>query len=238
MEENQNSDKINTEEIKKQATDTAKEVKEAVKNADFKKDVNATKGFLSNLFKNPINEIEKVAKSNKNEFLKIAIIVLVIWLVSVLIGSLISVFNSYSSIYGLHMSFGTFLKNSVNNVFSIVKSVISPVLSVVILSGIVYMMSKDKKRPFVQIITSIVIAKIPVVLASVLSLLGYISQVYKITSPFSGFCNVISIVLVYFTIKSLYTDDANDNVFIKNFAIIMGIFYVAKFIISFFGVSI
>lgn len=39
MEENQNNEKLDTNEIKKEAVDTAKEVKEAVKNADIKKDV-------------------------------------------------------------------------------------------------------------------------------------------------------------------------------------------------------
>lgn len=239
MEENknQNNEAINAEEIKKEASETAKEVKEAVKSADIKKDVNATKGFISNLFKNPIQEIETVAKSSKNEFLKIAIVVLVIWLAAVLIGAIINIFQSYSLVSSLYTSFGTFLKNSVNNVFSVVKAIITPLISLVILCGIVYLMAKDKKKPFVNIITSIVIAKIPVVLASVIGLLGNFSQVYKITSPFSGFCSVISTVLVYFSIKALY-GEKDDNSFIKKFAIIMGIFYIAKFIISFFGIYI
>lgn len=239
MEENknQNNEAINAEEIKKEASETAKEVKEAVKSADIKKDVNATKGFISNLFKNPIQEIETVAKSSKNEFLKIAIVVLVIWLAAVLIGAIIDIFQSYSLVSSLYTSFGTFLKNSVNNVFSVVKAIITPLLSLVVLCGIVYLMSKDKKKPFLNVATSIVIAKIPVVLASVVGLLGNFSQVYKITSPFSAFCSVISTVLVYFSIKALY-GETEDNSFIKKFTIIMGIFYIARFIISFFGIYI
>lgn len=240
MEENQNSnnEKINTEEIKKEAVNTAKEVKDAVKNTDIKKDVNATKGFISNFFKNPTHEIETVVNSSKNEFLKIAIIVLAIWLVAEFLDAVIGVFQSYSLVSSLYTNFGTFLKNSVNNVFSVVKSVITPFLSLVVLSGIVYIMAKDKKKPFIQVATSIVIAKIPVVLATVVGLLEVFgSQVYKITSPFSSFCSVISTVLLYFTIRSLY-DQKEDNSFIKKFAIIMGIFYIARFIISFFGIYI
>lgn len=238
MEQNQNNDKMNTEEIKKEVTDTAKEVKEAIKNADIKKDVNVAKGFISNLFKNPIQEIETVSNSSKNQFLKIAIVLLVIWLVAAFLGSVISIFQSYSVVSNMYTNFGTFLRNSVNNVFSVIKAVIAPLLSLVVLSGIVYLMSKDKKKPFLQVATSIVIAKIPVILASVISLLKIFGgQVYNITAPFSAFCSIISTVLLYFTIKALYVEK-EDNNFIKKFAIIMGIFYIVRFIISFFGITI
>lgn len=234
---NESNEKTNAEEIKKEAVDAAKEVKEAVKNTDIKKDVNATKGFVSNLFKNPIQEIEKVANSSKNQFLKIAIIILVIWLVAVFIDAVIDVFQSYSLVSSLYVNFGTFLKNSVNNVLLVVKAVITPFLSLLILTGIVYFMAKDKKKPFIHVATSIIIAKIPVVLASVIGLLGNFSQVSKITNPFSAFCSIISTILVYFTIKALY-GEKDDSTFIKKFTIIMGIFYIAKFIISFFNIYI
>lgn len=238
MEENQDNEKINTEEIKKEAENTAKEVKEAVKNADIKKEISATKGFISNFFKSPMQEIEAVTNSSKNEFLKIAIIVLVIWLVAIFIGKIIDIFQSYSYVSSMYVNFGTFLKTSVNNIFSVVKAVITPLLSLAILSGIVYLMEKDKKKPFIQVTTSMVIAKIPVVLAAVVSLLEVFgNQVYRITSPFSVFCSVISTVLLYFTMKSLY-GEKEDNNFIKKFAIIMGIFYIVRFVISFFGMYI
>ena len=238
MEENPNNEKTNTEEIKMEAESAAKEVKEAVKNADIKKDVTATKGFISNFFKNPIQEIESVANSSKNQFLKIAIIVLVIWLVATFIGKVIDIFQSYSYVSNMYINFGTFLKTSVNNIFSVIKAVITPLLSLIVLSGIIYMMAKDKKKPFIQVATSIVIAKIPVVLATVVSLLEIFgNQVYKITSPFSSFCSMISTVLLYFTIKALYREN-EDNNFIKKFAIIIGIFYIVRFIISFFGIYI
>lgn len=238
MEENQNNEKLDANEIKKEAVDTAKEVKEAVKNADIKKDVGIAKGFVSNLFKNPIQEIETVSNSQKNEFLKIAIIILAIWLVSVFIGTIINVFQSYAVVSSMYSNFGMFLRTSVNNVFSVVKAVITPLLSLIVLSGIVYLMAKNKKKPFIHVATAIMIAKTPIVLASVVKLLEVFgNQVSKITSPFSAFCNIISTVLLYFTIKSLY-GEKEDNSFIKKFAIIMGIFYVVRFIITFFGIYI
>lgn len=221
MEEN-NNETIKTEEVKKENTDT----------------VNEAKGFVSNLFKNPIQEIEKVATSSKNQFLKIAIVVFVIWLVVTFISSVISVFQSYSLVSGLYGNFATFLRNSVSNIFSVIKSVVTPIISLAVLSGITYIMAKDKKKPFVQVVKSIVIAKIPVVIATIAELLELFgNQVYKIVNPFSGFCSILSTILLYFTIRALY-EDKDDNHFVKRFAIVMGIFYIAKFIISFFSINI
>lgn len=238
MEENQNNEKLDANEIKKEAVDTAKEVKEAVKNADIKKDVGIAKGFLSNLFKNPVQEIETVSNSPKNEFLKIAIIILAIWLVCIFVGAIINIFQSYAIVSSMYSNFGTFLRTSVNNVFSVVRAVISPLLSLIVLSVIVYLMAKNRKKPFIHVVTSIMVAEIPIVLASVVDLLKLFgNQVHKITSPFSAFCSVISTILLYFTIKTLY-GEKEDNHFIKKFAIIMAIFYIVRFMISFLGVSI
>lgn len=235
-ENNQNNQNFSTEEIKQEAVNTANQVKETLKNTDLKQDANATKGFVSNLFKNPIQEVERVAKSSKNEFLKIAIIVFAVWVVVTLIDGVIGVFKSYSYYSSLYTTFGSFLKNSVSNIFSVVKGVLAPVLSVAVLSAIAYFMGKDKKKPFIHVATSIVIAKIPVVIAAIVSLIEVFgSQVYKLTTPFSSFCSILSTVLLYFTLKSLY-EEKEDNTFIKKFAIIMGIFYIARFIISFLGI--
>ena len=238
MEEQNQKETVNTaEELKKEAVDTAKEVKEAVKNTDIKQDVNKTKGFLSNLFKNPIKEVETVANSSKNEFLKIAIIVLVVWLVAIFINSIIGVFHSYSLVSSIYTNFGTFFRTSVKNVSSVIKSVITPIVSLVVLSGIVYIMQKENKKSFVQTLSAIIIAKIPVVVASFVALLGNINQFYKLTSQFSGFCSIISTILVYFTLKALY-GQKEDNTFIKKYALIMGIFYIVRFVLTFLGLYI
>lgn len=238
MEEQNQKETVNTaEELKKEAVDAAKEVKEAVKNTDIKQDVNKTKGFLSNLFKNPIKEIETVANSSKNEFLKIAIILLVVWLVAVFINSIIGVFHSYSLVSSIYTNFGTFFRTSVKNVSSVIKSVITPIVSLAVLSGIVYIMQKENKKSFVQTLSAIIIAKIPVVVASVIALLGNIDQFYKLTSQFSGFCGIISTILVYFTLKALY-GQKEDNTFIKKYALIMGIFYIVRFVLTFLGLYI
>ena len=238
MEEQNQKETVNTaEELKKEAVDTAKEVKEAVKNTDIKQDVNKTKGFISNLFKNPIKEIETVANSSKNEFLKIAIIILVVWLIAIFVDSIIGIFHSYSLVSSTYTNFGTFFNTSVKNVSSVIKSVITPIVSLAVLSGIVYIMQKENKKSFVQTLSAIIIAKIPVVVASVIALLGNIGQFYKLTNQFSSFCSILSTILVYFTVKSLY-GQKEDNTFIKKYALIMGIFYIVRFVLIFLGLYI
>ncbi len=240
MDENnvQNNKQVNAEEIKKEAVETAKEVKEAVKNADIKKEVNAVTSFIKNFFKNPIGEIDNAAKSSKNQFLKLTIIILVIWLVAQFIGAVINVFQSYSLVSSLYTSFGTFLKTSVNNLFSVIKTVVTPFISLAVLCGIIYVVTKNNKKPFMNVVYSVSVAKIPVVLATVVSLLDIFgSQVYKIVNPFTSFCSILSTVLVYFAVKSL-SDEKDDNSAIKKFAIVMGIFYIVKFVVSFLGISI
>lgn len=240
MDENnvQNNEQVNTEELKKEAQETVKEVKEAVKNTNIKKEVNAVTEFIKNFFKNPIREIDNAAKSSKNQFLKLAIIILVIWLVAEFIGAVINVFQSYSLVSSLYNSFGTFLKTSVNNIFSVIKAVITPFISLALLCGIIYVVTKNSKKPFMNVVYSVAVAKIPVVLATVVGLSDIFgSQVYKILNPFTSFCSILSTVLVYFAIKSL-SDEKDDNVAIKKFAIVMGIFYIVKFVFSFFGLYI
>ena len=235
-ENNQNNDGFNTEELKKEAADTANQVKETFKNADFKKDANETKGFLSNFLKNPINEIEVVANSSKNNFLKIAIIILAIWLIAVFIGECIDIARIHPST--LDLKLGDFLRDSAYSFWSIIKALLTPLLSIAILAGIIYLMLKENKKSFTTIVSSLIVAKIPVVLASVVSILEIFGhQVYKLTNPFAGFCSIISTILIYFTIKALLGKN-NDTLFIKKFALIIGIFYIAKFIISFFGIYI
>lgn len=234
--ENQTDSNFNTEEIKKEAAETVNQVKDTIKNTDFKKDANEAKGFFSKLWKEPIKTMENVTHSSQKQFLKIAIIVFVIWLVASFLSGLISIFNSLSY-YSVHYgTFASFFKDAVSNILAIVKIVITPILSVGVLSAIIYFMLKEKKKPFITIATAVVVAKIPVVLASVISLLEiFSSQFYKITSMFSGICSVISTVLLFFVIKSFYGEKDEDKS-MKSFVIIMAIFYVIRFIFSFLGI--
>ena len=97
---------------------------------------------------------------------------------------------------------------------------------------------KDKKKNFLAVVIAVVVAKLPVVVASIVSLLSSVSsEVAKITSEFSGFCSVLSTVLLYFAIKALYKEENDDKVTIK-FIITMAIYYGVALILSFFKLYI
>ncbi len=234
-ESNQNNQNINTEELKNEVKDTVSEVKQAVKDTNLKNEANAAKNFFSNFFKSPFTEMKKIVESPK-AFLKIAIIVFVVWVVAELIGSIISIARTYS--YSLYSSFAMYMKNSIRDLFSIFWAILGPAIIVALLSVIIYLFMKNKKKSYLTIMITIIAAKIPVVLSSIVSLLSSIStEISKITGSFSSICSVVSTVLVYFAIKSLYEED-DDNKVAKTFLITMSIYYGILLILKFFNIYV
>lgn len=216
--------KVNTEEIKKETVETAKKVKDSIKNVDIKKDAKEATGFVSAMFKDPFAKIKEIVEDKENKNLKIAIIFIIIWTLAVFIKALAAKYWSFSAVF--------------RNVLSLVKTIIAPVLGILVLSAIVYFMNKNEKKSLANIITSITIAKIPTILASVISLLTIFSiSAYKITSPISSLCSVVTTILTYFTIKAIMKEEQNSK-FLKTFVVIEAIYYVAYLIISFLEIYI
>ena len=245
MEEN-NENKNNTEEVKEETknesktvsetiSETVSEVKEATKNTNSKESVAMAKNFVKNFFTKPYSETKEIAANHK-PFLVIAIIILAVWVVAGLIDGIISVANMYS--LGSYYTLEGFMRNSVSSVFTIISSILIPVIIVALLSGIIYLFMKDKKKNFLAVVIAVVVAKLPVVVASIISLLSSVgSEVAKITSAFSGFCGVLSTVLLYFAIKALYKEEDDDKVTTK-FIITMAIYYGVALVLSFFRLYI
>lgn len=231
---NTNGFNVSSEDLKRESKETVNEVKNTFKNTDLKKDSQAAKGFFTAFFKNPLGTLKNVATDSKNSFLKIAIIVLVIWLVAIFLLGMVSMAKRY--LFGAFGSFEYFFDNLFSNMFGIVKDLIAPIITVVVLSGLVYGFKKQKNKSFLTIASAIVIAKIPVVIASIASLLTLISSsVSKLTTPFSGFCSVLSTVLLYFAIKDL-SDESENKTYFWKFALIIGIYYIIDFVLSFLGI--
>ena len=225
---------LSSEEMKKEAEETVKQVKETIKNADLKKDTEAAKGFFAKFFKNPLEELRKVASDNKNSFLKIAIIVLIVWLIAVFACQVILIAKQY--LFGTFGSFSYFFRNLLPNAFDIIKAVIAPIISLVVLSGLVYGFSKKKDKSLLNIASTIVISYIPVIISQISNLLlVFGSGVSRIISHFSSWCNILFAVLLYFAVKYLSNEEENKSYFWK-FALIMGIFYVIKFVFSYLGI--
>lgn len=216
--------KVNTEEIKKETVETAKQVKDSIKNVDIKNDAKEATGFVSAMFKDPFAKIKEIVEDKENKNLKMAIIFIVIWTVAVFIKALAAKYWSFDALF--------------RNVLSLVKTIIAPTLGILVLSAIVYFMNKNEKKSLTTIITSITIAKIPKILASVISLLTIFSySAHKITSPIASLCSVVTTILTYFTIKAIFNEEQNSK-FLKTFVIIEAIYYVAYLIISFLEIYI
>lgn len=216
--------KVNTEEIKKETVETAKQVKDSIKNVDIKNDAKEATGFVSAMFKDPFAKIKEIVEDKENKNLKLAIIFIAIWTVAIFIKALAAKYWSFDALF--------------RNVLSLVKTIIAPTLGILVLSAIVYFMNKNEKKSLTTIITSITIAKIPKILASVISLLTIFSySAHKITSPIASLCSVVTTILTYFTIKAIFNEEQNSK-FLKTFVIIEAIYYVAYLIISFLEIYI
>lgn len=231
-EENKNNDteevkenKINTDEILKETANTFNEVKDQVKGSfnkeDLKKNANETKNFIFGMFKNPIEELKKIADDTNNSYFKYSIILVVVWILAVLI--------SFSA--------GIRTINIFRYILPIIKLILSPIAIVFIMSLIIFVMNKNKDKGLMTIISVVTATKLPVVMARVISLLVlFSSDISRLTTRFTTLCSVISTVLLYFGIKFIFNED-DDKKFIKTFAIIEGIYYIAAIIMSFLQIS-
>lgn len=226
MEENENKQEsfVDTDELKNEAGDTVKQVKETMKNVNVKEEAKVTKGFVMEMIKNPLDKIKEIANDSTNRHFKTAIVLVIIWALAALIGAISFKYFVWSNI-------GKYLLNYI-------KTIIAPALLVVVMSLIIFVMNKKSKKSLVTVITTVVATKIPVIAAEIISLLTIISaDMARITTRIGGLCSVISTVLLYFAIKYLNEED-DDKAALKKFVIIEAIYKVASLVISFLGIYI
>ena len=222
--EEQQKTTVNTEEIKNETAETVKQVKESMKNVNVKEEAKATKGFVGEMFKNPLEKIEEIANDTTNKHFKTAIVLVIIWTIAALLGTIsFKYFRWY---------------NIGNTLLGYIKVILVPVLIVVVMSAIIYLMNKKTKRSLTTILTTVTAAKLPIIIAKVISLLSLFSySITTITSRITSFCSIISTVFMYFAIKSLYGEKEEKTAF-KNFAIIEAIYIIAAFVIAYLGINI
>lgn len=224
-ENNQNQNQnINAEEIKKEAKETVNQVKDSFKNVDVKQETEKAKNFFSGIISTPVKKISEIAHDKSNNFFKTAIVLLVLWI-------LIAGFQQVASIIGTIFKYG-FKYVQFSDFVGIAKAVITPLLEIVILSGIVYLFQKQNKKSFLTVVNTIVAAYFPIVVSKVVGLLNLISGASRITSPITGLLGVISLVFTFFAIKELSDEKDNDKA-VKQFVIIEAVYYVVAFILSF-----
>ena len=212
---------VDKDEIIKETTETINEVKDQVKDS-FKKDelknsAKETTNFIVGMFKNPLGELKNISEDKSNKNFKYAIILAVVWILAEVI---------------LGMFYSSFSWNVIKYLLPLIKIAVAPILSILILSLTIFILNKKKDKSLVTIMSVVTAAKLPIVIASVLSLLKLISRdVRTVTTPFELLCGVISTVLVYFGAKYLL-GEKDDKSYIKQFAIIEGIYYIAYIVLG------
>lgn len=213
---------IDTEKLKSETSNTVSQVKDTIKNVNIKEDSLETKNFVVEMFTKPVEKIKEVVEDSTQKTLKYAIIIFAVWVI-------ISVLKRC---FG-----GIFILPGGTAIWELTKAIITPALVILVTSVIILMLSKENKKSLTTIISTITIANTPLVISAIITTLNYIgAEVYKITSPISSFCSVITTVLTYFAVK--YLLDKEDNEAIKSFAIVEIFYLIVAFAISFLGLYI
>ena len=228
--ESQNQDEVKqeasetAEELKNETVNTVKQVKESMKNVDVKEEAKVTKGFETEMLKNPLGKIEEIAQDTSNKHFKTAIIFVIVWVIASLLGSISFRYFSWRLLGSTLLGY--------------IKTILAPLLTVVVMSVIIFLMNKKEKKSLITVLTTVTTAKLPVIIAEVISLLVlFSSNISKITSKISGFCSIISTIFLYFAIRDLY-GEKEEKVAFKNFVIIEAIYVVISFVISYLGIYI
>lgn len=224
-ENNQEKFKVDTENLKNETLETAKKMKESMKGTNIKDETKATKGFILDMIKNPLEKIKEVANDNSAKFLKTAIILIAVWT------AIIFVESSYDTIY--YWGFTRIFKN----ILDVLKEILAPAIGILVYSVTVLLLNKEKK-PLTTVISTVTITKLPVIAASLVSLLTIISSsLSRITIPFANVCTTVSIVLGYFGFKYLFKKE-EDKTFIKEYILIELVYAVAYIVIRLLGIYI
>ena len=190
---------------------------------DFKDGTQNCKNFFSSFFSNPIKTLKNISQSKHNLFFNTSIIILLFWVLIMFFNALIG--TTYSS-------------NGLYIFLTAVRDLTIPIISVGFMALIIYCIdpNKDEKCNLTNTITSVIVCKIPVIIASFISLINLVSnKAYYITNPITYFCISLSILLTYFAIKYLYKECEDFKSF-KRFMLVYGIFYGVYLILSFLGI--
>lgn len=233
MEENNEEQKVNnTEEVKETVTET----KEQPKTTNVKKDYSASKNFFENIFKTPYDEIKNVAESPKSYFI-IILVSFITWVVAELIGGIISLIRNMVSL-SWYSNIFSYLADSFMDIIGLFFTILGPAIIIAALSLIIYLFMKNKKKNYLTIASTLIVAYIPVITSSIISLLGYVNTyVARFTNTYASFCSVITAILTYFAIKALYSEE-DDNKATITYLIVMGIYFAFAFVLRLFGISI
>jgi len=207
MSEKEDKFSVDAEQLKNETKETVNQVKDSIKNVNFKKDTEETKGFLMEMLSNPFEAVKKVAEGKENVLSKV-IVLMIVWIAASVIVGIISLAK-----YGKYSSFG-------NNLMDFISYILNPIFFIVVPSVIILLMNKENKKSLITIISTLTVSSVPLIINEAISIITIlISRVSIVTSPFTTMFSVIATVLTYFGMKDLFGEE-EDKIFIKKYAII------------------
>ncbi len=210
---------VDTEKLKNETKETVNQVRDTIKNVDFKKDTEETKGFLKEMLSNPFEAVKKVASGEEN-VLKKAVMIMIIFIVASVVYELISLIK-----YGKYSGIG-------DNILDLVASVLNPIFYIVVPALVILIMNKNSKKSLTTVISTLVVTSVPIVINNVIDIIEIlVSGITIISGPISTALSAVALVLTYFGMKDLFEED-NDSSFIKKYAIIK---LVAAFVLVILG---
>lgn len=215
--------KTKESELKQEASETIKQTKEQMKNINFKEEAQKGKGLISKLFSDPIQTIKETVKDETNQFYKTAVLLIVLWVAIIFLKEILR---------AITYDYYTF------KLLSTLKLMISPILKVLIMAIIIHALNKENKQTLMKAITTVTIAKIPVIISACLGFLTFISsRITYITTPISSLLSVISTVLMFFVVKEMFNEKDNSKA-LKSFVKVEVVYYIVVFVLNFLGISI
>lgn len=208
-EKKDNNFSVDTDELKNETKETMNQVKDTIKNVNIKEDSVATKNFVTEMFKSPCEKIKEILEDTAGNFLKFAIIIIVVYLLSEALDTFITVAN-----LGKWAKFGYKFK-------LVITSVLLPLLRILIPAVTILIMNKNNKKPLTTTICAVTASRIPVIISSLVYLLDKtkVKYISYITSPIGTLCAALSYVLLFFVVKYSF-DEKNDSQALKKFAVI------------------
>lgn len=212
---------VDTEDLKNETKDTVNQVKETIKNVDLKKDAEATKGFVKEMFSNPIEAVKR-ASSGEEGILKKVIIIVLLHIVVMCAYKIIDVIRDYG------------ITQILFHLDKIIWYSTKPLVSIILFSLIIYIMNKNNKKTLTSIVSTMVVATIPLVIFDLLELIRMVtygvSAVAIFTNSLSTMFFGIYIIIAYFGMKEIF-GITEENKAIKKFSLVQLIVAALLFVL-------
>ena len=212
---------VDTEDLKKETKETVNQVKETIKNVNLKDDAKATKGFVKEMFSNPIEAVKR-ASSGEEGILKKVIIIVLLHIVVMCAYKIIEVIRN----------------NGITQILFHLDEIIwystKPLVSIILFSLIIYIMNKNNKKTLTVIASTMVVATIPLVIFDLLELIRMVthgvSAVAIFTNSLSTMFFGIYTIIAYFGMKEIF-GITEENKAIKKFSLVQLIVAALLFVL-------